>query len=353
MPRRCILHIGSGKTGSSSIQEALSLALTNQSNQSFCYPEVGALHNNQLFRLAFCKLEQSPINIRERYNCNEVDFHVWQQSIRDEFYCKTRGQHDVIISSEFLFHSDAEEALKICSFLEECGFSRIQVIGYVRKPSDYFLSVAQQALKSRQNLPDINRRVYNVSKALNTWSNLAITAEFREFSRTRLYNQDVVEDFFASIGLNLDQHVIRGLKRRNESISPEAIQAIQDLHIWLHSRLDCPLPYKHSRKIVGAYLKAIHSTDQANVRSSQPLKEQFEAVVNYIHKDDIRLCANRYGILQSTEIPAAFKLIRSPEFFYELVDNFDYEYYNICHDILVEIMISNNTPYANEFIRRS
>jgi len=102
--KTCVLHIGSGKTGSSSIQRALSKYI-QVDHAKYIYPKIGNRQDNQVFRLAFCNLENTPINFRSKYRDKADEFRDWQESILHEFKEKTNNSKDIIISSEFLFLS--------------------------------------------------------------------------------------------------------------------------------------------------------------------------------------------------------------------------------------------------------
>lgn len=229
----CILHIGSGKTGSTSIQKALHSSLNVERNSTYSYPLVDGHKFNQAFRLAFCKISQCPINIRARFKDNDLKFLKWQSSIRDKFREAIDVRKDLIISSEFLFISSSEEADSIIDFLQTLGYKNIHAIGYIREPSSYYLSAAQQRLKSRPDLPRVDEKIYSISSAISVWDDKTSSLVLRDFRRSNLIGHNVVSDFFHIVsnlcGSPLSCKVSEG--ESNRSLPAEATQALQDMHI--------------------------------------------------------------------------------------------------------------------------
>jgi hypothetical protein len=110
--RQIILHVGSGKTGSTSIQS--SLFLNNKKNcVSLTFPSLLHYKNNQIFRFAFCELEKTPSDIRAKYLGDDKGYEKFQDDIKKSFELNIDGSNDVILSSEFLFLSSYEEVLNI------------------------------------------------------------------------------------------------------------------------------------------------------------------------------------------------------------------------------------------------
>lgn len=82
--KKIILHVGSGKTGSSSVQRALYESRENNS-AIFTYPSLLKSVSSQIFRFAFCPSSNTPSNIRGKYFNKHEAYTEYQESIKDSF----------------------------------------------------------------------------------------------------------------------------------------------------------------------------------------------------------------------------------------------------------------------------
>lgn len=350
MKRRCFLHIGSGKTGSSSLQRALSLYFSSVNDSRYVFPHIGSLPNNQIFRLAFCTLDQAPFNLKENFEGNELKFTAWQAQIKDEFYANTLCRSDIIISSEFLFHSRDQEITSMISFLSDCGVTDLSIYCYLREPSSYFLSAAQQCIKNRHIIPRLNSRIYDISGAVNAWSRFSQNLTVRHFAPSSLINQSVVDDFFKL--LNLQAPPTLSIEKRNTNISSpaEAVQALQDFHIWINNE-HIDIPCQIRRKIVGGYLSRLSKEIDASLFKKSRLKPEFASIINSVHSDDIILCQKRYNMfkdvpLEHPSLPSAY-----PSLFSDLVISFDacrhLQYKNTLAEVIQKLYPSGHASFVS------
>lgn len=186
MSRSIVIHIGSGKTGSTSIQKNLYHNKSNNDQKIF-YPTLLEHKTNQIFRFAFCESNKTPSNIRKKYNKKPQEYKKFQCKIIADFLSKTKGYQHVVLSSEFLFLSTDDEIQVIKAFLEEAGFTKLYIVCYVRNPADYYLSVAQQAMKSKSKIPTPSNFGYEISKTLKRWASIDPTRLIvKEFDRKLL-----------------------------------------------------------------------------------------------------------------------------------------------------------------------
>ena len=110
--RKIILHVGSGKTGSTSIQRAL-YDCRHKNEAAFSFPLLLEWKNNQVFRFAFCDFTDTPSNIRNKYKDKPQEYKEFQNAIKDAFVKETIDKQLVVVSSEFLFLSSKKEVMKI------------------------------------------------------------------------------------------------------------------------------------------------------------------------------------------------------------------------------------------------
>ena len=236
MNKTAVIHIGSGKTGSTTIQKTLFSNKKNNDNIIF-YPTLLEHKTNQIFRFAFCNLEKTPSNIRIKYKDNNKGYLSYQNEILSDFRNKIKNRDNILISSEFLFLSDTEEVKRIHQELTNCGFNKIIIIAYLRDPADYYLSVSQQALKTRSAIPHPCEFSYDILTSINNW--LSISPDdfiLQKFSRNHLYNNDVNSDFsekLKKIGFPISLEITNS---SNETMTAEQTIALQQFQELIQSR---------------------------------------------------------------------------------------------------------------------
>lgn len=322
--RKIILHIGSGKTGSTSIQRAL-YECKHKNEAIFSFPKLLEWNNNQVFRFAFCDSADTPSNIRSKYKDKPEEYKEFQSAIKEAFINETSGKKLVVVSSEFLFLSSKQEVMKINEFLLELGFEEIHVVMYLRDPAKYYLSVAQQALKNQHKLPTPDKFRYDLSDAIDNWSSLKPTSlTIKEFDIKQLIEQDVVKDMESYICNVFNTTIyLELIKQQNETMSVEGTVLLQEFHKALfNSNIDMSSRHKfidRARK----FSKTAHLGNKPILKPS---------IVKYIHKSyelEILNLNKEYGIFMSIQIPEGKKeeMKSEPLDFIDIVTVFDINNY--------------------------
>jgi hypothetical protein len=225
-----IVHIGMPKTGSTSIQSALSASYDFLLKNGILYPKVNIQKKNHNQFSMYARSDKSmPRFFQSKFKGRMDD--IWQQLDLDysfvERQIKRHKPKIVVLSGENLFlASNAVDAIRLKQKL--LGLCRsIQIVAYVRKPSEHYLSVVQQRLKHSSTLqPPLPA---NFRLHLEAWGKLVgVTPEVRLFERESLEGGDVVQDFMQHfLNIDISETKIAGAFR-NESLMPESIEIIQD-----------------------------------------------------------------------------------------------------------------------------
>lgn len=136
--RKLFLHIGSGKTGTTSIQKFLSVNRKLLSRQNFCYP--GSLANHHQLVTVF---ESDPqvlpreFAMIERARLREASV-SYSESILGEI---KKSNQDFIISTEYFQNiTKLKNVKKVHRFFSK-HFDKIEVIFFVREPVGLYQSV--------------------------------------------------------------------------------------------------------------------------------------------------------------------------------------------------------------------
>lgn len=230
----CILHLGSEKTGTSSIQKYFSLHRQALLREGFWYPKsftnpAGHVH----IRLSAAALDGSlkangPI----------------AAEFREEFgAARKQGAKVAVFSSEF-FHSELRDkgsVERLHAFLANF-FDHFKLVYYARRQDQMLASMHSTAIQGGWTT---NRHALSVyeSKGHYYFDHAAVcdlwAGEFgrqnlacRVFERDRLTNGDIVDDFSTAIGLPLDAE--RSNVSANESLSFETMNVLLLLNASRH-----------------------------------------------------------------------------------------------------------------------
>jgi len=230
----CILHLGSEKTGTSSIQKYFSLHRQALLREGFWYPKsftnpAGHVH----IRLSAAALDGSlkakgPIAAEFREEL--------------EAACK-QGAKAAVFSSEF-FHSELRDkgsVERLHAFLSSF-FDRFKLVYYARRQDQMLASMHSTAIQGGWTTNPHALSVYE-SKGHYYFDHAAVcdlwAGEFgrenlicRIFERDRLTNGDIVDDFSTAIGLGLDAQ--RSKVSANESLSFETMNVLLLLNASRH-----------------------------------------------------------------------------------------------------------------------
>jgi len=232
--KRCIIHFGLHKTGSSSIQQFLRRELTDP---AFFYPESGRephlrdnCHNRVLVA-AFCDMpERYHTHAIEGVSFNTLRARGEQFKSQLRTWSRDGSSQTLILSAEELSNFEVGEARAMADFLRSLQWE-VSGLGYVRKYKRLQESRFQQALrmpslKMRLLPPEHDRFArfpyrHKIEKFLQIFGSDAVTV--RKFDRSTLEGGCVVRDFCTRIGISQE---VPPTKPTNRSLSLNAIRLL-------------------------------------------------------------------------------------------------------------------------------
>lgn len=221
--KRCILHIGLHKTGSSSIQNNLFRFLVDS---DYLYLDLGTPnHSVPIYSLFTDKPEDYYIYQRKalkkeeikQYNANTVEKFV------NNF--QSSSSENIIISGEDISVLSLSAITKLKDFLDKF-FHEIKVV-YIRNPHEAAISFFQQLVNGGRKkdfliekgcYPDYRNKIQKFDKVFGIPN-----VDVLYFNKNHLYKNDVVLDFCHHIGIKFDE---KNLQRVNESVSKEVLSLL-------------------------------------------------------------------------------------------------------------------------------
>ncbi|MFK4017902.1 hypothetical protein [Cobetia marina] len=273
MKRKLIIHIGMGKTGSSSIQKSLRLSRNKLEAKGLLYLGLMFEHINIPTNYSwhkvdgwsnFISLNKSQANSELAHTLQYLDAHL-DDSI-----------HTLIWSNEALFDrpSDVLSALNSIS-------SRYQIIvvGYLRRPDKWISSAyLQWGLKDKSYIGPIKTfnewvsdKPYTVSPKLDTWNTLSESVYFYNFDDIK----DVSIHFIKGV-LELDISDIKPV-RENDTPPPAAMALFSYYNSFFNER-NSPNRVEQLLQKTGCYESSPSSADFNELIPSK------EDIIIYLNK---------------------------------------------------------------------
>ena len=220
---RLLLHIGTGKTGSTAIQASLDANRDLLAEAGILYPKLaGRIDHN---KLAIAANHGVPREFRQLVEKNGRDL-VGEAAWAEARLSLARSEGDTIVLSCEYF-SAGVDVERLCRLLE-IHFPRVREIAtvcYLRPPAASYLSTLQQDIKASSLVSPLRRRAY--APLLARYAHLG-TVTARLFHRSVLREGDVVRDFLDFLPARLDRSRFAYLPDTNVSISAEGMAVLQE-----------------------------------------------------------------------------------------------------------------------------
>ncbi|TQS70180.1 hypothetical protein ERN12_16240 [Rhodobacteraceae bacterium] len=239
--RRIILHIGTQKTGTTSIQDTCRRGREALRKHGVHYPALAPLTTHSILSVPFYGTGM-PREFRHVFgedveHVRQIAFAYWAQ-IAQETHAD-RDIHTVVVSGEHLVDIVDHAGLKqhLAHLFPDW---RIEVLCYLRDPAAYFLSHLRQQMRASGKL--FWPHDFGWGEKLSGWQTIG-EVRIREFSRKTLYKGDAVPDFLSQILPEPEIDTIPLQKPRNESLSVEAMELVRTYRAAIHPlRNDVLLP---------------------------------------------------------------------------------------------------------------
>ena len=251
---KCILHIGTEKTGTTVLQNWLYDNKEKLSQVGIYLSDSIGVTNNRLIPAYFGEtldefhMDTGITNKQEK----KKYFSGFLDNLNGEISNAKIKHHTFIITSEHL-HSRltrAEEIQSLHAFLSN-AFDEISVICYFRDQFDLAVSLYSTALKlhSTENINEffITEKVgpetyyFNYLNIANNWAGVFERQNciFRIYDRQRFIDNDIRKDFLSIIANNIDlRNLNMSINSANESLF--ALQAVA------YRRINKIIPYRNS-----------------------------------------------------------------------------------------------------------
>jgi hypothetical protein len=233
--KKAILHIGTEKTGSTSIQQFLFQNRTRLSKMGYLFPETaGYLSNRKLVvygkRAPEADLAEVPLDVNDPRELAQ-----WKESFVLkhceeilQFHSRHKNNSTVVYSSEHLqSRLTTTDEIKSVARLLRPLYDEMRVVVYLRRQDRYAMSAHSTAIRGGNSnsfsFENVNGQgpYYNYRELLQNWSGVFGEAaiDVRIFEKGRLQDGDVVCDFRNAMAVDPAAEGLKMPPAENEALS--------------------------------------------------------------------------------------------------------------------------------------
>ena len=239
-PLDLVLHIGSGKTGTSSIQNFLHQNRDRLAELGHLYPRTpGRDRHTKLGHFVMPDEKLAGINTwRSQGFDDPAEFRrVFRRKLFAEI--NRSGLSHVIMSDEALYGSPTKALERMRTFTDRVART-LRIVAYLRRQDDHLISRYQQVVKVGEvrRLAERTRALdlsgtYDYHAKLSTWRRLLEPTEFvvRRFEPAGFVDGSLYQDFLDAAGVDARAAEMKQPPNRNESLDAEAVEFLRILNL--------------------------------------------------------------------------------------------------------------------------
>lgn len=239
-PVDVVLHIGSGKTGTSTIQRVLRRNPEALRAAGFLYPRAaGRVRHTKLglYLRPDDQLVRHPDWITGDFDVEPAAFRRRLRRRLDR-ELEQSGARSVLFSDEGLFTAGDRTIAGARRLADELG-GAVRLVVYLRRQDDHLVSRYQQVVKTGEIIRLTSwiekdwTDTYDYHQRLTSWQRLEPDAlVVRRFERQRLLGGSLVGDFLDAAGIAIEEAALSHTESRNESLGAEAIELLRILNLY-------------------------------------------------------------------------------------------------------------------------
>ena len=293
MQKRILLHIGTGKTGSTSIQKWLSDAQDKGSMPKVAYPLWDHSHNQQRLITLYKPYDELPLPMRESYGPAGKHYDRVRAEYRKFIFKRLHAAQHAIVSGESLCGLLSTSLIRrLRADLEAVGFHEFCIVLYVREPAAFYLAGVQDTLKMASDPPfiwDVAEFRYQFLAWAQAWEEVfpgkLLVRKFLPANQN-----DVIKDFSAVLEDYFDTTVPWVPMEMNASLSTEGMQILQDYRETFTPNGGILTP--DTRKLI----RFLEQSKQQFAQTKPVLKREIVTQIQANHMDDANRLHALYGI---------------------------------------------------------
>ena len=234
-----VLHIGTGKTGTSSVQEFLRRNQSRLAERGVLFPRSPGRTRHVRLGLAISSDEQV-VRTLEWQRVGRPDPATFRRQIQNRLLreIEAAGLPRVLLSDEALY-GNTEKSMERLRRLVDRFAASVRILVYLRRQDEHLVSRYQQVVKtgSTERLEEYavrdHSRTYDYDDRLSRWARCLEPAELvvRPFEQSRFRGGSLYQDFLSAADIDLDAGELEPVPRRNDSLDAESVELIRILNL--------------------------------------------------------------------------------------------------------------------------
>jgi hypothetical protein len=236
-----VLHIGSGKTGTSSIQTFLNRNRDRLADLGHLYPKTPGVTRHIRLGLFIRPDDALDDYIGWHRQCASSP-EAFRRTFRRRLFREINesGLSRVLFSDEALYGSSRESLRRLSRFTHRIAGS-LRLVVYLRRQDDHLASRYQQRVKIGEtkrlsdwvNEPDLSD-AYDYDARLRMWERLLDPDEFvvRRFERDSFVDGSLLQDFLDASGVDARAEEMAQGPSRNISLDAESVEFLRILNLY-------------------------------------------------------------------------------------------------------------------------
>jgi hypothetical protein len=330
--KKALIHIGTGKTGTTAIQQSWFQSQKKGMIPDIGYPRVSCLKNSieqHFLTLLYRDYERIPRTYKSMFKYSSGRINIIKNRIFREYLQWLDSCENIFLSSEYLSGCIHSEIASLKADLQARGYEDIRVLVFVRFPPSFYVSYLQQVARASHRLiwPDAFR--YHFRRMIENWQvhfpgNVLVRAYDPDcFQQNSLITEiaRIAEDFFQVRVALLE------VPRENQSLSLEGLFVLKQYRQQYY--FDQENVFKKDSEELRRFLARL---DLKNPTRLQLRQDVFEIVIEK-HREDLEWLKQAFGVTFSgmekglkcakKAYAGAIGKDRPPEL-YEIFENFDW-----------------------------
>lgn len=237
-PVDVVLHIGTDKTGTTSLQQLLRLNRAALLEHGVLYPRSpGRVRHVELG--LYARSDEALLKARDWLRGDHPSPDVFRRRLRRRLTREITesGASRVVLSDEALFRLQSDFIERLRDLTN--GSASLRIVVYLRRQDEHLVSSYQQAVKvgETRRLDEWARQIfprrYDYAARLRDWQS-ALEPEkvvVRPFERERFPGGSLAQDFLDAAGVAVPVDRLRPVAARNESLGAEAVELLRILNL--------------------------------------------------------------------------------------------------------------------------
>jgi hypothetical protein len=294
--KKAMIHIGTGKTGTTTIQKAWYLSQKKGLIPEIVYPIVSSMKNSMeqhYLTILYRDYDRIPRTFKSMYNNSPERIFKIRERVQKEYFQCLDSCKKVFISSEYLSGCNKAEIAKLKADLRAKGFDDVRVLVFVRFPPAFYISFLQQVVKASHQVLNPSTFKYNFRRIIGNWQfhfpeNLLV----RSYDPDQFYENSLIREV-ARIAENFfqqNQVPLMDLPRENTSVSLESLFILRNYRQQFYSDHDNVFTKDSER--LRSFLAKLDRNNPTPLR----LKQGVQRLIIENHRKDLQWLNQEFGV---------------------------------------------------------